>query len=181
MSTIATSKMNSKTTPKKYKYRSRFMDLWSPPKGWLASYRCHACREVMSKKEASKSPQRINACGHITCAKCIVKSYFVDQNPLCPVKDCGVCVDPKTKVTTSASVTPENSVLSVESDECLWGVCMCDETFSKEATATKAEDYYDYMEHEESWHYCGDWLCPGTCGTLVCGCIDICRGKCGAS
>jgi hypothetical protein len=151
------------------------MDLWSPPNGWLASYLCQSCKELMTKKEASKSPQRINACGHITCAKCIVKSYFLDQNPLCPVKNCGVYVDPK--INTSTPVTPENSVLSVESDECLWGVCMCDETFAKETT--KAEDYYDYMEDEKSWHYCGDWLCPGDCGTLSCGCIDVCRNKCG--
>lgn len=24
-------------------------------------------------------------------------------------------------------------------------------------------------------HYCGDWLCPGDCGVLRCGCIDVCR------
>ena len=26
---------------------------------------------------------------------------------------------------------------------------------------------------------CDDWLCPGDCGTLWCGCIDVCRGRCG--
>ena len=24
-------------------------------------------------------------------------------------------------------------------------------------------------------HYCGDRKCDGECGTLVCGCIDVCR------
>ncbi len=28
-------------------------------------------------------------------------------------------------------------------------------------------------------HYCGDFYCKGTCGELSCGCIDICRGRCG--
>jgi len=27
--------------------------------------------------------------------------------------------------------------------------------------------------------YCRDVDCPGGCGTLSCGCIDICRGRCG--
>ena len=158
-------------------YRGKFMDLWGPAKGWLASYRCHACKELMTKKEASKSPQYINACGHITCAKCIVKSYFIDHNPLCPVKDCGIYIDPKMNMSTPD--TSENSVAIVKSEECLWGVCMCDESFAKEND--KFEEEYNYMEDEESWHYCGNWLCPGDCGTLVCGCIDVCRGKCGAS
>jgi hypothetical protein len=26
---------------------------------------------------------------------------------------------------------------------------------------------------------CGCYACPGDCGVLVCGCIDMCRGRCG--
>jgi hypothetical protein len=26
---------------------------------------------------------------------------------------------------------------------------------------------------------CGDWICDRKCGALWCGCIDICRGRCG--
>jgi hypothetical protein len=28
-------------------------------------------------------------------------------------------------------------------------------------------------------HYCGDPSCAGDCGQLSCGCIDMCRGRCG--
>lgn len=28
-------------------------------------------------------------------------------------------------------------------------------------------------------HYCGNEDCEGDCGVLVCGCIDMCRGRCG--
>jgi len=30
-----------------------------------------------------------------------------------------------------------------------------------------------------SVHYCGNEDCEGDCGVLVCGCIDMCRGRCG--
>lgn len=26
-------------------------------------------------------------------------------------------------------------------------------------------------------HFCGDWMCPGDCGVLWCGCIDVCRKR----
>ena len=29
-------------------------------------------------------------------------------------------------------------------------------------------------------HYCGEFYCTGDCGVLSCGCIDVCRGRCGA-
>ena len=28
-------------------------------------------------------------------------------------------------------------------------------------------------------HYCNDYFCIGDCGVLDCGCIDVCRGRCG--
>ena len=31
----------------------------------------------------------------------------------------------------------------------------------------------------ESTHYCGDSQCKWDCGELRCGCIDMCRGRCG--
>ncbi len=68
-----------------YIYRSKNGDLWSPARGWLKSYRCQACKIVMSRKDGRKFPQQIKKCGHITCAKCIVTSYT-----MCPVKDCGI-------------------------------------------------------------------------------------------
>jgi hypothetical protein len=35
------------------------------------------------------------------------------------------------------------------------------------------------VEEAESVHYCGDPGCKWDCGELWCGCIDLCRGRCG--
>lgn len=32
---------------------------------------------------------------------------------------------------------------------------------------------------KEIIHYCNNYFCGGDCGELICGCIDICRGRCG--
>ena len=32
---------------------------------------------------------------------------------------------------------------------------------------------------KERLHYCNNYFCSGDCGLLACGCIDICRGRCG--
>lgn len=155
---------------KPHKYRSK-TELWEPPKGWLPFYRCQACREIMSKKEPSKSPQRISSCGHITCAKCIVTSYLVELNPFCPVKDCKMCVNPKQTEPVkqvsilSSEISTPSTTPTKEMTECGFcsgtdGLCNCnDEILTR--------------------HYCGDWMCVGDCGVLVCGCIDVCRGRCG--
>ena len=35
---------------------------------------------------------------------------------------------------------------------------------------------------DDNWIcFCREVDCPGGCGTLSCGCIDVCRGRCGAS
>jgi hypothetical protein len=77
-----------------YIYRRKTGNLWSAARGWLKSYRCKACKVILSRKDGPKIPQQIKNCGHITCAECIASSYTINQNPLCPVKDCGKCVDP---------------------------------------------------------------------------------------
>ena len=41
----------------------------------------------------------------------------------------------------------------------------------------------EYEEYNEEYdlrvHYCGDPSCKEDCGELWCGCIDVCRGRCG--
>ena len=32
---------------------------------------------------------------------------------------------------------------------------------------------------KEIIHPCNDYFCSGDCGVLICGCIDMCRGRCG--
>jgi hypothetical protein len=69
-------------------------DLWVTPDGWLSNYHCPCCSVLMSKRDAVKRPQKIVSCGHVVCANCIVTSYFVNLNTVCPIKGCGVCVNP---------------------------------------------------------------------------------------
>jgi len=38
---------------------------------------------------------------------------------------------------------------------------------------------FEYVSNDNSVCSCGDLYCDGHCGTLVCGCIDLCRGYCG--
>lgn len=141
-------KMNRKYSKNPtYKYRSKYLDLWRPAQGWLTSYKCASCCQVMSRKIPSKCPQRITNCGHITCANCITKSYFIELNPLCPVKDCTKCVNLKQK----------NIICDLEDN-----------------VEVNLEDFI-----WDNPHSCGDWICPGDCGVLFCGCIDVCRGRCG--
>ena len=64
--------------------------------------------------------------------------------------------------------------------------CCCDNCNSKWCGGRCMDDedcYYGYdgyggYESEEGCH-CGYRGCDATCGTLSCGCIDVCRGRCG--
>jgi hypothetical protein len=38
---------------------------------------------------------------------------------------------------------------------------------------------FDYIDEFDAVHYCDDIWCDGHCGALYCGCIDVCRGRCG--
>jgi len=95
-------------------------------------------------------PQVLNTCKHVFCAKCIHNHYVVANKEQCP--KCAAYIDP--------SDNPS---------------------------------YYDADERyhmrfddgrEEEWSRgevecpCGWGYCDGDCGTLPCGCIDTCRGKC---
>jgi len=69
-------------------------------------YRCQVCHNVMSKKIPTTAPQQIYSCGHITCAKCIVNSFFVELNPFCPVDGCNKYVN--ASISTHTTLPPLN-------------------------------------------------------------------------
>jgi hypothetical protein len=165
-----------KNMPRACKKKAFNGELWSSPTGWLPSYHCQVCNQIMSKKDETKTPQRINNCGHITCANCIVKSYLVDLNHLCPVTGCGKYVNPKEKnAISSISTILETEYSTLNEDTYYDNYYDYNETDYKDALL-----YIDMHIYENvNIHYCGDWICPGDCGTLFCGCIDICRGRCG--
>jgi len=149
-------------------------NLWSPAKGWLTHYRCSACREVMTRKIAAKCPQKIHTCDHIVCANCIVKSFLIELNPICPVKDCGKCVNPRVKAPKRAAALPIFFTTDIiPADE-------GDLTFDFDAEYLLPRGLFDEEPvAAERVHYCGDKACEWDCGTLDCGCIDMCRGRCG--
>ena len=183
--------------------------LWIDAVGWLPHYRCSTCREVMSRKDPSKSPQKIKSCAHIVCAGCIAKSYYLELNPLCPVAGCGKCVNPsdatKTAATVSAPVTasittplttpvttpdtettitfdlPNLNALTLipfgivqkqfeEQEQEEWQEQENPEDPPREQWQAKQQ-----WQEREDIHYCGDRKCEWDCGTLWCGCIDVCR------
>ena len=45
----------------------------------------------------------------------------------------------------------------------------------------KLEIQFDFIDNSSKVCACDDVWCEGYCGTLYCGCINICRGKCGAT
>jgi hypothetical protein len=150
-------------------------ELWFSPKGWLKFYRCQACHQVMSRKEPSRCPQVISACGHITCAKCIATSFLVELNPYCPVEGCGTCVNPK-------QTEPVRPVAILAGASSPAAPAEIEETFDTHYLPT-FEEYdlaptYELTENK-TVHYCGDSDCEWDCGVLYCGCIDICRNRCG--
>jgi hypothetical protein len=40
---------------------------------------------------------------------------------------------------------------------------------------------FEHVSNENFMCDCGDVFCDGHCGTLRCGCVDICHGYCGES
>ncbi len=48
--------------------------------------------------------------------------------------------------------------------------------YSKAYTPQASGGYNEYLKEK---HYCGDYDCAGDCGVLWCGCIDVCRKRCG--
>lgn len=61
--------------------------------------------------------------------------------------------------------------------------CCCDYCASKwcdgECMNNDYDDYGGYEDNNDSICYCNTKGCNRDCGTLSCGCIDVCRGRCG--
>ncbi len=156
-------------------------NLWGPVKGWLPFYRCTACRQVMSRKEPAKFPQKIYNCGHVVCAGCIARSYLIELNPLCPCKGCDKNVNPAERAKAAEPAAPVTPRPEEEDAGCGWchdSPCRCD--MRDDCCPSCGSDGRCYCYEPAEWvHYCGMADCDGDCGTLSCGCIDVCRNRCG--
>ena len=106
------------------------------------------CELCKANVRAAVFPQVLNACGHIFCAKCIYDHYVVANKKQCPT--------------------------------CAAYICPYDNFDDDERYHFRLDDRYEEYcgEEEEPRCPCAWPNCPGDCGTLSCGCIDTCRGRC---
>lgn len=176
---------NNKTQSKQINKNREPLDdgFWGPISSYLPSYRCKCCNKVMSRKEPSKFPQKIYSCGHIVCANCIVKSYYIDLQQLCPVYNCNKCVNP---LSDAKPVEKLNILSGIEEklDDDYINVNNIHNEYENNSHCLPYESEDDYEKefknrNNKNIHHCGDPECEWDCGELWCGCIDICRGSCG--
>lgn len=83
-------------------------DLWGDTTKWISHYRCEACFNLMSRKNPTTKPQIIYSCKHVVCAGCIVDSYFIYLNKMCPVANCNKCVNPRDEDYTTLNESTVN-------------------------------------------------------------------------
>ncbi len=130
----------------------------------LAEYKvglkCELCKTTIRK---SVFPQETE-CGHIFCAGCIHKHYNVEHKKTCPA-----C----------------KSYINDEDDPsycrcCYSAPCECrdDPDDRDDGCPGCGSNYCDGRCDEPDECPCGYGPCSGDCGTLSCGCIDVCRGRC---
>lgn len=124
--------------------------LWSDFTNYSVGLKCELCRTNLRNYVF---PQKLNACQHIFCAKCINDHYIVADNTKCPT--CAVYIHP--------------------SDDPSY----CDYYDDDESYHFRFDDRYEEESlHDEPCCPCASQDCPGGCGALPCGCIDTCRGRC---
>ena len=139
------------------------------PERYKVGLKCELCNTTVRK---SIFPQALDTCGHIFCAKCIHEHYTVAGKKQCPT--CSAYIreadDPKYCSTCHDSpCTCHDDYYGLDSccPGCYMGLCNCRE---------EENDRY-HEDDEDRCPHCGPG-CDGSCGSLPCGCIDTCRGRC---
>jgi hypothetical protein len=135
---------------------------WYDFTDYRAGLKCELCKTTIRK---SVFPQEIQ-CGHIFCAECIHKYHTIEKNKKCPT-----CSD----------------YINIQDDPsfcrfCSEAPCMChhyDQRDDDDDCCPGCGDRYcnGRCDEDEGCPSCGSG-CDGTCGSLGCGCIDVCRGRC---
>jgi hypothetical protein len=195
---------NTKSNAKSKHIKSRVKEhFWHKVTWNIPFYRCQACHHVMSKKEPSTTPQQIYSCGHITCANCIVNSFFVELNPLCPVDGCGKRVNPRDNRHVNTPLPPLNILQgNMETTDTKLDESRVTTSCSSPTNEVinPAENHHKPLEEEnlvidkgfqdiiDSYLKMVDYKRISLFETieqlddddaLACGCIDMCRGRCG--
>lgn len=109
------------------------------------------CNDCMPMCEAcnTANPMEDTLADVPLCAACVFELEVTDTTFYC--HGCGVVSDRSKAVCHLQWSTP--------------GHIVCE--------TCGAEDRELYANKKR--HHCGDWMCPGDCGVLRCGCIDMCR------
>lgn len=124
---------------------------WYPLEGWSKKFRCELCKGSLK----GKSPQRVFCCLSLYCAECINTHYNVERKLKCPC--CKEFLSPND-----------------EPECCTDSSCReCREPDYEENCCPSCCEVYCVCGADEDDAYEDD-------GTLGCGCIDVCRGRCGA-
>ena len=139
--------------------------LWYDLTDYRPGMKCELCKTTVRK---SIFPQVLDACNHIFCAKCIHEHHIVAGKKQCPTCAAFIRPDDAPGYCRECGDAPCSC-----RDDCCPGCgyhnCHCDQD--------DRESYYDPYDRDEPDCPCGSG-CPGDCGTLSCGCIDVCRGRC---
>ncbi len=132
---------------------------WHDLYDYKLGLKCELCKTTIDQ---SVFPQQLQ-CGHVCCAECIHKHYHIENNKTC---------------TTCAKYINE------EDDPALCRAC-----YSAPCDCARYDCYDDgcpscgnsycdgWCQEKPSCPSCGPGGC-GDCGTLSCGCIDVCRCRC---
>ena len=130
------------------------MGLWYDFTEFRSGLKCEICKTNIRK---NIFPQQLVQCAHIFCAKCIHEHYTVKGNKTCPTCNTHIEYDDDDRYSDYSYHRNEDD----SCHNCGYSNCVC-----------------GYEEDDEC--ACGCAGCEGNCGTLRCGCIDVCRGRCGA-
>ena len=125
---------------------------WRDLKEYKMGLKCSLCKTTIRK---NLFPQELD-CGHIFCAECIHKHYYIENNKKCP--------------TCSDYIYEQDDPSFCR--ECWSAPCEC-RLYDRD---DDSHSYYD--DDDEPMCPCRDGGCYGDCGTLSCGCVDVCRGRC---
>lgn len=145
---------------------------WTPTTNeFYDNFPCLACSAIMTTQIQSQSPQKINTCGHVVCFQCINTSYIINESLLCPVSNCIKPINPDDLPSFLNAAETQNAI---SEDDYTCFACgntncynECNYNTSQFCKGVTSKQYYCLYED-----------CIGECGTLWCGCIDICRRRC---
>jgi len=122
---------------------------WMPFNDYKPGIKCELCKTTIRK---AVNPQSLYTCEHVFCNECIHHHYNIKGINTCPT--CKKEFD-----------------CDYDSDS--------DRDYDEHDYYLYNDSPYDEDEFEEIGCYCGNSECYGDCGVLRCGCIDVCRGRCG--